>query len=100
MSSVQYEFTDRYDALGIRPDPETACKGQCEGTGVVPIVGPHEARPGRVRPVDTPESTDDMEQPWRSLWLEAEQESPAENGWHFVKCPECQGTGKRQSNTR
>ena len=31
------EFTDRYKALGIPyPDPETMCKGHCEGTGVYP----------------------------------------------------------------
>ena len=71
------EGTDRYQASGIPyPDPKTMCGGQCEGMGVVPISG------------------DDMEEPWRTLWLEAEKENPSDNGNHFVKCPDCKGTGK------
>lgn len=70
--------TDRYDALGIpRPDPKICCDGQCEGTGVVPI------------------SSDDEEEPWRTLWLNAEAVKPTDDGWHFVKCPDCHGTGKK-----
>ncbi len=72
------EFTDRYQALGIPyPDPKTMCEGQCEGTGIVPI------------------NSDDMEEPWRTLWLEAEKKKPSDNGTYFVKCPDCNGTGKR-----
>ena len=72
------EFTDRYQALGIpNPDVKTMCEGQCEGTGVVPI------------------GSDDMEEPFRTLWLEAEIKKPADDGTHFVKCPECKGTGKK-----
>lgn len=68
---------DRYTALGIPyPDPETMCAGQCEGTGVVPI------------------SKDDMEEPYRTLWLEAESLKHEDDGYHFVKCPDCGGTGK------
>lgn len=30
-------ITDRYSALGMdRPNPDTVCDGQCEGTGVIP----------------------------------------------------------------
>ena len=73
-----FEFTDRYKALGIAyPESETMCLGQCEGMGWVPI------------------AKDDMEEPWHSLWLEAEKKAPADDGWHFVKCPDCNGTGKR-----
>ena len=73
------EFTDRYRALGIPyPEPATMCLGQCEGTGWVPII------------------KDDMEEPFRTLWLEAEANEPADNGWHFVKCPDCNGSGKRK----
>jgi hypothetical protein len=72
------DYTDRYQALGIPyPDPETMCKGQCVGTGIVPI------------------SSADMEEPWRTLWLEAEAKNKSDDGWHIVKCPECGGTGKR-----
>jgi len=74
----EFEFTDRYKTLGIPyPDPKTMCKGQCEGTGWVPI------------------SYDDMEEPFRTLWLEAEKKIPADDGYHFVKCPDCNGMGKK-----
>ncbi len=72
------EITDRYDALGIKPpEPDTCCLGQCEGTGWVPV------------------AKDDKEEPFRTLWLEAESKKKADDGWHFVKCPKCGGTGKR-----
>jgi hypothetical protein len=72
------EFTNRYEALGMAlPDSETMCKDQCEGTGFVPIKG------------------DDMEEPWRTLWCAAEAANPSDDGWHFVTCPSCNGTGKR-----
>jgi hypothetical protein len=76
---MEYEFTDRYQALGIPyPEPATMCKGQCEGTGFVPV------------------AKDDTEEPFRTLWLEAEAKEPSDDGWHFVKCPDCNGTGKRK----
>jgi len=72
------EFTDRYQALGIPyPDPDTMCPGDCEGTGWVPI------------------NANETEEIYRALWLEAEQKAPSDDGWHFVKCPDCSGTGKK-----
>ena len=72
----EVEFTDRYQALGIPyPDPKTMCDGDCEGTGWVPC-------------------QESDEEPYHSLWLEAERENPSNDGWHFVKCPQCDGTGK------
>lgn len=73
------EFTDRYKALGIPyPDPKTVCEGDCEGTGRVPING------------------DDLECAiYRGLWEEAERENPAKDGWHFVLCPTCGGSGRK-----
>ena len=73
-------FTDRYDALGIDyPDPNTMCLGDCEGTGWVPIC---EEDPNPV---------------YHALWLEAEKIHHEEDGWQFVVCPDCGGTGKRVS---
>jgi len=78
---TQFEFTDRYKALGMpSPDVKTMCKGQCEGTGFVPL---HK------------DDEDASLAPWRELWLAAEEASPAEDGWHFVRCPDCGGTGKK-----
>jgi hypothetical protein len=75
---TEFEFTDRYKALGIPyPDPKTVCLGYCEGTGWVPI------------------SEDVQEPKFRKLWLEAERKKPSDDGWHFVKCPDCRGTGRR-----
>jgi hypothetical protein len=69
------EFTDRYQALGIPyPDPETVCKGDCEGTGYVPVAE-LETDPVLAR-----------------LWQEAEEAEPSDDGWHFVICPTCNGT--------
>lgn len=71
-------FTDRYQALGIDyPDPETMCDDQCEGTGVVPC------------------AKDDHDPIYQKLWREAEERKTSDDGWHFVKCPGCNGTGKR-----
>ena len=72
---ADFEFSDRYSALGIPlPDPETMCQGQCEGTGYVPV------------------PADETEEPYRTLWLAAEAKAPADDGWHFVICPDCNGT--------
>jgi hypothetical protein len=79
--SSDIEFTDRYDALGIPcPDPETCCKGRCEGTGFAPV------------------HKDDTEEPWCTLYREAEEKEPSDDGYHFVKCPDCNGTGKRSGS--
>ena len=59
------------------PNTETVCKGQCEGTGVVPI------------------HKDNMKKSFHALWLEAEAKQPTEDGYHFITCPDCKGTGKR-----
>jgi hypothetical protein len=73
------EFTSRYEALGMPlPDRDTMCRDQCEGTGWVPC-------------------KQGDEEPWRSLWPEAEaiNPNPPDDDWHFVRCPSCGGTGKR-----
>ena len=82
------EITDRYQALGSPyPDVETMCEGQCEGTGYVPLFGNNK---GDLR------IPGDEEEPWRSLWLEAEARKSSKDGWHFVVCPDCDGTGKKK----
>lgn len=73
------QFVDRYSALGIpRPDPNTMCQGPCEGVGLVPV------RNGD----DDPEL--------RRRWEEAEEKNPADDGWHFVVCPVCEGSRLRE----
>lgn len=69
------DFTSRYGSS--LPDPATMCHAECEGTGWVPI------------------HRDDMEEPWHTLWQEAEAQAPTDDGYHFVRCPTCNGTGKQ-----
>ena len=79
-------FTDRYQALGIPyPDPKTMCRGQCEGTGWIPV------------------NFDEADATLHRLWAEAHRKTCwlsfrrfflRCDGWHFVKCPDCDGTGK------
>lgn len=91
------EATDRYKTLGVPyPDPSTMCKGQCDGVGVYP------------QHWEDPSMTDAEE----TAWLEAHHapnahmeyrpflfffkrlvKVPCDN-WHFIKCPDCNGTGK------
>lgn len=90
------EFTDRYDALGIDPPSLfTVCRGQCEGVGAVPVFIDTPAAAARRRE-DGVKSADETDPELIALWRAAEAESPAEDGWHFVTCPQCKGTGKRQ----
>lgn len=75
---MDIEWSDRYSGTGVeRPDPNTVCPGQCEGMGVVPV------------------QSDDDDPVFAALWREAEKQAPSDDGWHFVKCPTCEGTGKR-----
>lgn len=50
------------------------CEGLCEGMGCVPIA----------RGEDDPR--------FAALWLAAEARKPTDDGWHFVVCPDCNGT--------
>jgi hypothetical protein len=94
MNDIQ--FTDRYEALGITPPSLlTVCRGQCEGVGVAPVFIDTPAAAERRGPNGI-RSADETDPELVALWHEAEAASPAEDGWHFVTCPECKGSGKRQ----
>jgi len=87
-----FEFSDRYQALGIPlPDPNTICKWLCEGTGWVPIKGATSDASPRADMVESPLETDTE---LMRRWVLAEERKHAEDGWHFVLCPICEGTGK------
>lgn len=76
---------DRYTATG-RPYPkrETMCRGKCEGMGVYPYR--KNPRPGLTR--------SDAED---ALWDALEKKRPTDDGYHFIRCAECKGTGLRES---
>lgn len=83
------EFTDRYKALGIPyPDPKTICEGHCEGTGVIPIFGKIQTNAKVYPEIETDPIL-------LALWQEMEDANPSTDGWHFVTCPDCGGTGKQ-----
>jgi hypothetical protein len=89
--SAKFKFTDRYQAMGLPyPDVETMCKGDCEGTGLVPIYGDNYKGEGKVRPTYSPSARNDA---YQHLWNEAEKREPTDDGWHLVRCFDCGGTG-------
>lgn len=71
---MEVEFTSRYG--GRYPSFLRGCRSKCEAMGWVPI------KFGEER------------EPWASLWVAAEIVAPSDDGWHFVKCPSCEGTGR------
>jgi len=73
---VSKEFIDSYANIPP-PDPKTVCLGRCNGTGVVSLSF-HETDPK-----------------WKKMWDEAGGWGATKDGWHFVKCPDCNGSGKR-----
>lgn len=107
------ELTDRYEALGIPyPDPQTMCRGECEGTGIVPVqqweedTGP-EARYYENAWLAAHTSRCTVWGTLRALWKHREwwfwrmtfrdliTTWRLCDGWHFVQCYHCHGTGKQ-----
>ena len=87
---MKIEITDRYKALGIPyPDRETMCKGKCEGIGLYPTEKKDlnkeacEANGGRLTIVGQKEK---------------DGTPTEEDDWVFVQCPDCYGTGKRNTS--
>jgi hypothetical protein len=79
------EFTDRYEGIG-QPHPWRYCRGACEATGVVHVPVP-ELQPGPA--VVTEE---DPRLLARARQQHAEMGDHECDGWHFVTCPDCNGT--------
>ena len=86
---MNVEFTDRYG--GNAPSWLRGCHSDCEAMGVVPIFVA-QREPGENECV-----TEDEGSPkWRGAWEAAHAKPHAEpcDGWHFVSCPDCNGTGR------
>jgi hypothetical protein len=75
---MEIEFTDRYGG-GPGPDVDTMCEGQCEGLGCYPVQ------------LDAHDLTDYEKQAVQ----EAASKGPTDDGYYFIKCGDCNGTGKR-----
>jgi hypothetical protein len=94
------EIVTRYGAPGNEPDPETMCAGHCEGMGCVPINGKDFEPPLYVRKEGECREGKDKGEPWKTLWIEAEKKEPTEDGWHFVQCPDCKGSGLKEAKAK
>lgn len=92
------EFTDRYGPEGP-PSLRLGCRGDCEGTGYVPVYMPEgdtrESHAGLVR-LNYGEDEVGADDQLAALWRAAEAAKPSGDGWHFVKCLDCGGTGRTQ----
>jgi hypothetical protein len=100
------DFTDRYG--GNPPSWLTACLGECEATGMVPVNGkylnPRLFDPTKKGDVGAAMVLDDepMDVHYLAKWTEAHgaalRDEPAHDqtcdGWHFLPCVECRGSGK------
>lgn len=112
-------YSDRYEATGTPyPDPDTMCQGQCEGMGCYPHRRPdwyyHAGEIGVFADQpETPAEREAWEHDHRELcvgwgrvrrvlrYLLRDPRYALErcDGWHFIACPDCNGTGKRQLPT-
>jgi hypothetical protein len=106
---MEIEYTDRYG--GHSPSWLTACHDDCEAMGWVPVEGPSPLPPeGRVTSFQSWGSPGN-ESRYRAAWTDAHAAALLEDiragstagtpshattcdGWHFVKCPACHGTGR------
>ncbi len=88
MSNTVIEFTDRYGPGGA-PSSLRGCFGDCEATGFVPVHRP-EGAPG---PASFLVSSG-LDPEYVTAWYKAEAKDPTDDGWHFVPCPACRGTGR------
>lgn len=67
-------FSENFDLENGRTDvfgQHNECSGKCQGTGWVPV------------------SKSDMDNPYRHLYVQAEVDTPSEDGWHLVPCQTC-----------
>lgn len=85
---MEIEATDRYG--GNYPDPATVCEGPCEGMGMYPAYSAkYDTRTGSdvCRPVEQEDDT---------AAIEASDQTPGDDGWLFLTCADCGGTGVRK----
>ena len=89
--SAGIETFDRYGGPHAeRPDPTMICPGQCEGLGRVPVFMPDEIEIESGRCCPERESDFALVVAWRM----AEEQKHSSDGYHFVVCPTCNGTGR------
>lgn len=82
---IQIEFTDRYG--GRAPSWLRGCFGQCEAMGCYPVSYEHALND--VYPSE-PLTDDEI----RAVHQIIERQGESEDGWYFIQCPKCHGTGR------
>lgn len=88
-------YSSRYD---VDPDPATVCQGPCEGMGVYPVyIGAAVPftlveKTGFIEPAE-PDFTMDEYKAW--MLVHRKEGQHCCNGYHFILCQDCKGTGKR-----
>lgn len=88
MKLTQIEFTDRYG--GRAPSWLRGCHGPCEAMGYVPV---YQIIASDGLPLDPNNDSDPrLVRQWNAAHAELHEE-PCD-GWHFVKCPDCGGSGR------
>lgn len=119
--TIDFDFTDRYKVLGIPyPDPNTMCKGHCQGIGYFPhynvwadfkkdlnnslrlycdpvepsydytITPLWEKKHKKAHTLRSAIKYAWMFKNIKILWQQFKCD-----GWHFIECLDCKGTGKR-----
>lgn len=93
---MEIEFTDRY-GCGPGPDVDKMCLGDCEGTGMVPINRQYIDGPYFKAWYDAHKAGHTFRARIRDAWLLRDITVLWRrcDGWHFVKCYQCGGTGLR-----
>jgi len=87
---MNIEFTDRYG--GNPPSWLRGCLGYgCQATGYVPIKKPRSLLLDFDTPANVYATGDDK---YLQDWIDAEKENPTDDGWHFITCHGCKGTGR------
>lgn len=86
---IEVEFTDRYG--GYRP-PWNYCRGGCDAMGVIPVKLTRDSASGLVMA-----SASDRRLPMLAFDQHKRGEGHEDgrcDGWHFVQCPDCGGSGE------
>ena len=105
----KFEMTDRYQAMGIPyPDVDTMCQGHCEGTGYIPINKDEEDFILKSLWEDAHAVSHTFKRRVKDAWgMLTMKQLPKLgsiahiwtgrkcDGWHFIRCPDCKGTGRR-----
>ncbi len=73
-----------------RAKPAIKCTGDCDGAGWIAV---YLHRGDTMRGHDDVRPVDEDDEELMALWEAAQAKDPSIDGWHFVVCPDCKGSG-------